>query len=174
MHFFLSLDILSGESHANLLHCSVICSLYDLANVVPTLAKFYHQASESYEQACLRHVSMVIYIVSMPNIFHLWHYLLAIDRILLKVWTESHFWNSNHIYWNISFQHFEKLFQFARRVEELMHTIPPEEVSACNFVVKCLQSASIASNLLDSCECWFLKGNPTKTPWSLLLSSLVS
>ncbi|KAG6516823.1 hypothetical protein ZIOFF_027303 [Zingiber officinale] len=61
-------------------------SLYDLANVVPTLAKFYHQASESYEQACLRHVSMVIYI------------------------------------------HFEKLFQFARRVEELMHTIPPEEI----------------------------------------------
>ncbi|XP_074584425.1 exocyst complex component SEC3A-like isoform X2 [Curcuma longa] len=61
-------------------------SLYDLANVVPTLAKFYHQASESYEQACLRHVSMVIYI------------------------------------------HFEKLFQFARRIEELMHTIPPEEI----------------------------------------------
>ncbi|WOL03090.1 hypothetical protein Cni_G11810 [Canna indica] len=61
-------------------------SLYDLANVVPTLAKFYHQASECYEQACLRHVSMVIYI------------------------------------------HFEKLFQFARRVEESMFNIPPEEI----------------------------------------------
>ncbi|KAJ8467007.1 hypothetical protein OPV22_029559 [Ensete ventricosum] len=61
-------------------------SLYDLANVVPTLAKFYHQASESYEQACLRHVSMVIYI------------------------------------------HFEKLFQFARRVEELMYNVAPEEI----------------------------------------------
>ncbi|XP_031406080.1 exocyst complex component SEC3A-like isoform X2 [Punica granatum] len=36
-------------------------SLYDLANVVPTLAKFYHQASEAYEQACSRHISMIIY-----------------------------------------------------------------------------------------------------------------
>ncbi|XP_072992777.1 exocyst complex component SEC3A-like isoform X4 [Typha latifolia] len=61
-------------------------SLYDLANVVSTLAKFYHQASESYEQACLRHINMVIYI------------------------------------------HFEKLFQFARRIEELMYTITPEEI----------------------------------------------
>ncbi|XP_038983629.1 exocyst complex component SEC3A-like isoform X2 [Phoenix dactylifera] len=61
-------------------------SLYDLANAVPTLAKFYHQASESYEQACLRHINMVIYI------------------------------------------HFEKLFQFARRIEELTFTIPSEEI----------------------------------------------
>ena len=41
-------------------------SLYDLANVVPTLAKFYHQASEAYEQACTRHISMIIYYVSNP------------------------------------------------------------------------------------------------------------
>lgn len=41
------------------------CSFYDLANVVPTLAKFYHQASESYEQACTRHIAMVIFIVCM-------------------------------------------------------------------------------------------------------------
>lgn len=38
--------------------------LYDLANSIQTLAKFYHQASEAYEQACLRHINMVIYIVS--------------------------------------------------------------------------------------------------------------
>ncbi|KAG8062775.1 hypothetical protein GUJ93_ZPchr0003g17614 [Zizania palustris] len=37
-------------------------SLYDLANVVPTLAKFYHEASESYEQACTRHISSLIYL----------------------------------------------------------------------------------------------------------------
>ncbi|OEL29368.1 Exocyst complex component SEC3A [Dichanthelium oligosanthes] len=37
-------------------------SLYDLANVVPTLAKFYHQASESYELACTRHISSLIYL----------------------------------------------------------------------------------------------------------------
>ncbi|KAL6012449.1 Exocyst complex component S3A [Asimina triloba] len=61
-------------------------SLYDLANVVPTLAKFYHQASEAYEQACTRHINIIIY-----------------------------------------FQ-FEKLFQFARRVEDLMYTISPEEI----------------------------------------------
>ncbi|XP_058081766.1 exocyst complex component SEC3A-like [Magnolia sinica] len=61
-------------------------SLYDLANVVPTLAKFYHQASESYEQACTRHINMIIY------------------------------------------YQFEKLFQFARKVEDLMYTISPEEI----------------------------------------------
>lgn len=43
-------------------------SLYDLANVVPTLAKFYHQASESYEQACTRHISVIIYYVSKLNL----------------------------------------------------------------------------------------------------------
>ncbi|KAF9687612.1 hypothetical protein SADUNF_Sadunf02G0111400 [Salix dunnii] len=61
-------------------------SLYDLANVVPALAKFYHQASEAYEQACTRHISMII------------------------------------------FYQFEKLFQFARKIEDLMYTITPEEI----------------------------------------------
>ncbi|KAF6166562.1 hypothetical protein GIB67_005424 [Kingdonia uniflora] len=61
-------------------------SLYDLANVVPTLAKFYHQASESYEQACTRHINMIIY------------------------------------------YQFERLFQFARKIEDLMYTITPEEI----------------------------------------------
>ncbi|XP_071733250.1 exocyst complex component SEC3A-like [Rutidosis leptorrhynchoides] len=61
-------------------------SLYDLANVVPTLAKFYHQASESYEQACTRHISVIIY------------------------------------------YQFERLFQFARKIEDLMYTITPEEI----------------------------------------------
>ncbi|URD88749.1 Vps52 / Sac2 family [Musa troglodytarum] len=35
-------------------------SLFELANVIPTLAKFYHQASEAYEQACTRHISIII------------------------------------------------------------------------------------------------------------------
>ncbi|KAH7663373.1 Exocyst complex component Sec3 C-terminal protein [Dioscorea alata] len=61
-------------------------SLCDLANVVLTLAKFYHQASESYEQACTRHIIMIIYV------------------------------------------QFEKLFQFARKIEDLMYTITPEEI----------------------------------------------
>ncbi|KAF2324482.1 hypothetical protein GH714_014686 [Hevea brasiliensis] len=61
-------------------------SLYDLANVVPTLAKFYHQASEAYEQACTRHISMIIY------------------------------------------YQFERLFQFARKIDDLMYTITPEEI----------------------------------------------
>ncbi|CAH9144792.1 unnamed protein product [Cuscuta epithymum] len=61
-------------------------SLYDLANVVPTLAKFYHQASEAYEQACTRHISMIIY------------------------------------------YHFERLFEFARRIEDSMYTLAPEEI----------------------------------------------
>ncbi|KAG2663865.1 hypothetical protein I3760_16G052400 [Carya illinoinensis] len=61
-------------------------SLYDLANVVPTLAKFYHQASEAYEQACTRHIAVIIY------------------------------------------SQFDRLFQFARRIEDLMYTITPEEI----------------------------------------------
>ncbi|KAL5214227.1 hypothetical protein ABZP36_003379 [Zizania latifolia] len=36
--------------------------LYDLANVAPTFAKFYHEASESYEQACAHHISSLIYL----------------------------------------------------------------------------------------------------------------
>ncbi|XP_071728221.1 exocyst complex component SEC3A-like, partial [Rutidosis leptorrhynchoides] len=61
-------------------------SLYELANCVPTLAKFYHQASESYEQSCTRQISVVIY------------------------------------------YQFERLFQFARRIEDLMLTNSPEEI----------------------------------------------
>ncbi|KAK7351680.1 hypothetical protein VNO77_11295 [Canavalia gladiata] len=62
-------------------------SLYELANVVPTLAKFYHQASEAYEQACTRHISMIIY------------------------------------------YQFERLFQFARRIEDLiLNNVAPEEI----------------------------------------------
>ncbi|XP_051150899.1 exocyst complex component SEC3A-like [Andrographis paniculata] len=74
-------DILLLENYAAFQN-----SLYDLANVVPTLAKFYHQASESYEQACTRFISTIIY------------------------------------------HQFERLFQFARRIEDLMYTITPEEI----------------------------------------------
>ncbi|KAK3118552.1 hypothetical protein QOZ80_9BG0701350 [Eleusine coracana subsp. coracana] len=74
-------DIVLLENYAAFQH-----SLYDLANVVPTLAKYYHQASEAYEQACSRHINLVIYI------------------------------------------HFEKLFQFARKIEELMYSMSPEEI----------------------------------------------
>jgi hypothetical protein len=74
-------DILLLENYAAFQN-----SLYDLANVVPTLAKFYHQASENYELACTRHISMIIY------------------------------------------YQFERLFQFARRIEDLMYTITPEEI----------------------------------------------
>ncbi|KAI3726720.1 hypothetical protein L1987_66522 [Smallanthus sonchifolius] len=61
-------------------------SQYDLANCVPTLAKFYHQASESYEQSCARHISVVIY------------------------------------------YQFERLFQFAKRIEDTLSTNAPEEI----------------------------------------------
>ncbi|XP_059637425.1 exocyst complex component SEC3A-like [Cornus florida] len=74
-------DILLIENYAAFQN-----SMYDLANVVPTLAKFYHQASEKYEQACTRLISMIIY------------------------------------------YQFERLFQFARRIEDLMFTITPEEI----------------------------------------------
>lgn len=74
-------DILLLENYAAFQN-----SLYDHANVVPTLAKFYHQASESYEQACTRFISTIIY------------------------------------------YQFERLFQFARRIEDLMYTITPEEI----------------------------------------------
>ncbi|CAK9171754.1 unnamed protein product [Ilex paraguariensis] len=80
-------DILLLENYAAFQN-----SLYDLANVVSTLAKFYHQASEAYEQACTRHISMIIYYVSSPIL------------------------------------QFERLFQFAKRIEDMMYTITPEEI----------------------------------------------
>ncbi|OIW20288.1 hypothetical protein TanjilG_08248 [Lupinus angustifolius] len=61
-------------------------NLYDLANIVSTLVKFYHEASEAYEQACTRHISMIIY------------------------------------------NQFERLFQFAKKIEDLMLTVAPEEI----------------------------------------------
>jgi len=48
-------DIILLENYANFQ-----TSLYDLANTVTSLQKFYHRASESYDQACLRHVRMII------------------------------------------------------------------------------------------------------------------
>ncbi|CAM8926185.1 unnamed protein product [Rhodiola kirilowii] len=74
-------DILLLENYAAFQN-----SLYDLANIVPTLAKFYHQASEAYEQACTHHISIII------------------------------------------FTQFERLFQFGKRIEDLMFTISPEEI----------------------------------------------
>ncbi|KAK1269875.1 Exocyst complex component SEC3A [Acorus gramineus] len=52
---------------------------------VSTIAKFYYQANESYEQACV-HISSVIY------------------------------------------RTFEKLFQFAQKIEDLMYTSPADEI----------------------------------------------
>ncbi|MED6182736.1 Exocyst complex component S3A, variant 2 [Stylosanthes scabra] len=75
-------DILLFENYAAFQN-----SLYDLANVVPTLAKFYHQASESYEHSCSRHISMIIY------------------------------------------YQFERLFQFARKIEDqISNNVAPEEI----------------------------------------------
>ena len=93
------------------------CSLYDLANVVPTLAKFYHQASESYELACTRHISSLIYLVckSTQKSTCCGYNVFAPDKCKIIFWT---FW-----------QQFERLFQFNRKVEELTYTIAAEEVS---------------------------------------------
>jgi exocyst complex component 1 len=96
----------------------LISSLYDLANVVPTLAKYYHQASEAYEQACSRHINLVIYIVSCSVApcfpFGILSYILVHVKELVHV---------------CFLQHFEKLFQFARKIEELMYNMSPEEVN---------------------------------------------
>ncbi|KAG6478449.1 hypothetical protein ZIOFF_061892 [Zingiber officinale] len=76
-------------------------SLFELANVVPTLAKFYHQASEAYEQACTRHITIII-----ENVFVLTD---VANCCLLS-------------------QQFDKLFLFFRRIEDLMYTVPSEEI----------------------------------------------
>ncbi|KAF1871189.1 hypothetical protein Lal_00019981 [Lupinus albus] len=90
-------------------------SLYDLANVVPTLAKFYHQASEAYEQACTRHISMIIYYVNISfSIFFLFDAMLEFIRNSLSFFFLE--------------KQFERLFQFARRIEDLMFTVQPEEI----------------------------------------------
>nr|XP_029116290.1 exocyst complex component SEC3A isoform X3 [Elaeis guineensis] len=94
-------------------------SLYDLANVVPTLAKSYHQASEAYEQACTRHINMIIYV------------------------------------------QFERLFQFARKIEDLMYTITPEEIDKSISAMfrklqKNLTSEELLPSLWDKCKKEFL------------------
>lgn len=67
-----------------------MCSLYDLANVVPTLAKFYHQASENYELACTRHISMIIYYVSIsPLKFIIFSFVLLLPKFQYLVWLVS-------------------------------------------------------------------------------------
>ncbi len=43
--------------------------MFDLANVVPTLARFYQQASEAYEQACTRYINSVINYVCISTTF---------------------------------------------------------------------------------------------------------
>ncbi|KAK1645785.1 hypothetical protein QYE76_063590 [Lolium multiflorum] len=60
-------------------------SLYDLANVVPTLAKFYHQASESYEQACTRHISSLIYL----QFERLFEFLRKVDELTYTIAAEE-------------------------------------------------------------------------------------
>ncbi|KAH7289113.1 hypothetical protein KP509_31G058500 [Ceratopteris richardii] len=60
-------------------------NLYELANAVPALGRFYHIASDQYEQARVRYISSII-------------------------------------------NHFEKLFQFGQKVENMLYTVPPEEV----------------------------------------------
>ncbi|KAB2083507.1 hypothetical protein ES319_A05G272100v1 [Gossypium barbadense] len=74
-------DIFLLENYAAFLN-----SLYDVANFVPTLAKFYQQASGAYEEACMRHINMLMH------------------------------------------SQFERLFQFARKIKDLMFTISPEEI----------------------------------------------
>lgn len=117
-------------------------SLYDLANVVPTLAKFYHQASEAYEQACTRHINMIIYIVRIFSLYQsgILFFIFSVLFIFPISKQSFSFWSSFHwrldVYllnlckW-ISFvwlQQFERLFQFHRKIEDLMYTITPEEV----------------------------------------------
>lgn len=102
-----------------------ICSLYDLANVVSTLAKFYHQASEAYEQACTRHISMIIYYVSDLNSGH--SHCLQRPIMFQILFSEAAAYISC-----LSLQHFERLFEFARRIEESMYNLTPEEVNSVN------------------------------------------
>lgn len=116
-----------------MLHWEVLgCSLYDLANVVPILAKFYHQASELYEQACTRHINMVIYIVRTLNFlllsfsFMSWYEFLVFEFFIGWVIIKIKFWQS-------VWQHFEKLFLFARRIEECLQSSPAEEVSKSRY-----------------------------------------
>ncbi|XP_057792432.1 exocyst complex component SEC3A-like isoform X1 [Salvia miltiorrhiza] len=80
-------------------------SVYELANVVPTLAKFYHQASEAYEQACSRFITTIIY------------------------------------------YQFERLFNFARKVEDLITNINTEEIPFQLGVSKSDLRKVIKSNL---------------------------
>lgn len=56
-------------------------------------------------------------------------------------------------------QQFERLFQFARRIEDLMYTITPEEVSPSHglFYLKILHVAIIKDSVYEFCKVVLLK-----------------
>lgn len=113
--------ILCKKTRFSLVILFIMFSLYDLANVVPTLAKFYHQASEAYEQACTRHISMIIYYVSIYSLFSV--FSLTIPEFIPVGHSLSIFCLGKQ---------FERLFQYARRIEDLIiNKVSPEEVCLC-------------------------------------------
>ncbi|GAB2231179.1 hypothetical protein Droror1_Dr00027467 [Drosera rotundifolia] len=73
-------DILLLENYAAFQN-----SLYDLANIVTTLAKFYHQASEAYEQACTRHISSII----DTQFDKLIQFINRVERVIYVIPTED-------------------------------------------------------------------------------------
>lgn len=59
--------------------------MYDLATVVPAMEPFYNQASDSYEQACVRYVNTLInYVRTSPP---------SLDDLALYLPSEIELWN---------------------------------------------------------------------------------
>jgi len=104
----------------------LVYSMFDLANVVPTLARYYQQASEAYEQACTRYINSIInYVRSNLQL------LKKNYRLKLSVVSNLEYCMMLPFvaYVNVLYeQQFERLFQFAQKVENLLYTISPEEM----------------------------------------------
>eukprot|EP00850_Spirogloea_muscicola_P021006 SM000233S07977 [mRNA] locus=s233:85191:92159:+ [translate_table: standard] len=62
-------------------------SMYDLAHTVPTLARYYNQASEAYENACSSYVMQVIF--SVPQFEKIFQHQQRVESLLLTITPEE-------------------------------------------------------------------------------------
>lgn len=93
--------------------------------MVPTLGRFYHMASDAYEQARTRYINSVINYVSTNSSPEMHLFMLHITQF------ETVF----SVFFLFSqLQEFEKLFQFGQKVETLLYTVQPEEVEVSFFL----------------------------------------
>ncbi|GAB2271876.1 Exocyst complex component S3A [Dionaea muscipula] len=117
-------------------------SLYDLANVVPTLAKFYHQASEAYEQACTRHINSII----ETQFGRLIQFIIQVERYMIAIPLED-----------ISLQNGLSKLELRKVVRATLAGVDKSIASLYKKLQKNLTSEELLPSLWDKCKKEFLE-----------------